>query len=127
MSTMDRRELLRWVAVTGGVTCIGGCSDDGRVGPGQDAGHDDAVPPDSTEGCRATTNDALGPFFEDGAPMRTELAAEGEPGDRLAIDVEVLAEGCVSAAVGVLSTSGRPIATARTTTRRASTGCAARS
>ncbi len=94
------------MAAAGGATALSGCSDAGRAGTEVDAsGHvPDANPdvPDSAADCRPTTADLQGPFFEEGAPMRTEIAGADEPGDRLALDVEVLEEGCASAAVGVL-------------------------
>ena len=102
---MDRRDLLRWLAAGAGATALAGCQ-------GDTAGGDDTTSPDAAAdvpdappvdpACRPTTADAQGPFFEPGAPMRTELAEPGEPGTPLEIDVEVLVEGCEEAAAGVL-------------------------
>jgi catechol 1,2-dioxygenase len=103
MTRFDRRELLRWLAAAGGVTVVAGCpapGDDGPAGPDATA-HD---PPDAGPdgACRPTTEDVRGPFFVAGAPARTQLAGDDEPGDRLVIDVEVLVEGCEAAAAGVV-------------------------
>jgi catechol 1,2-dioxygenase len=73
------------------------------AGTGQDGGQgDDAAQPDGGGACRATTDDARGPFFEPGAPMRTQIAGDDEPGDRLVVDVEVVTDDCVTPAAGVL-------------------------
>ncbi len=105
---LDRRDLLRWLGGAGAAAAaLGACGSPagGDDAPDPDGGADDldASPgPDSEPGCRLTTGDAQGPFFEDGAPMRTSIAGKAEPGIRLTIDVEVLAAGCATAAAGVL-------------------------
>jgi catechol 1,2-dioxygenase len=108
---LDRRDLLRWLGAAGGgaaAAALGACggSSGGGGGDARDpdggAGPDAAPGPDADPACRPTTGDAQGPFFEDGAPMRAAIAGEAEPGTRLTIDVEVLAEGCATAAAGVL-------------------------
>jgi len=101
---MDRRDLLRWMAAGASATALG-CKDD-------TSGGDDTTTPDAavdvpdaepgTPGCTITRGDAVGPFFEPGAPMRTQLADENEPGTRLEIEVEVVAEGCTDAVAGAL-------------------------
>lgn len=92
-----------------------GCSSD----PGADstdaalATADAAAPPDGSpdavEGvdggvsCPATTDDALGPFYEPGAPMRMQLAAPAELGERLAIEgVVVTGVDCTTPLANVL-------------------------
>jgi catechol 1,2-dioxygenase len=102
---MDRRDLLRWLAAGAGATALVGCKDD--TGGGDDTTSPDASAdvPDAEPGdplCRPTQGDAQGPFFEPGAPMRTQIADDTEPGTRLELEVEVLAEGCAEAAAGVL-------------------------
>lgn len=101
---MDRRDLLRWLAAGAGATALVGCKDDTSGGddttsPDANANAPDAEPDDPE--CVVTRGDAQGPFFEPGAPMRTEIAAPGEPGTRLELEIEVLAEGCTEAAAGV--------------------------
>ncbi len=98
--TLDRRVLLRWLGVSGGAAALAGCGGTQPVG-------DDVVVPDADSSytdpaCRATTGDVQGPFFIPGAPMRARIAEDREPGTRLLIAVEVLAEGCAEAASGVL-------------------------
>jgi protocatechuate 3,4-dioxygenase beta subunit len=90
---------LHWLTAAGGAVALTGCSGGSTGQSGPDA---DPNAPDADPSCRPTTSDAQGPFFEPGAPTRTVLAEPGEPGDRLAIDVEVLAEGCDAPAAGVL-------------------------
>ena len=91
-----------------------GCSSDattGSIDAAQPA--DAALPadasPDAIEGvdggtsCPATIDDALGPFYEPGAPMRTQIAALDEPGERLALEgVVVTAVDCTTPLAGVL-------------------------
>ncbi len=90
--------MLRWLAIGGGATALAACKGDLGV-DAPDAAISDYVDPGA---CRVTTADAVGPFFEAGAPMRTKIAEDGEPGDRLVITVEVLAEGCAAAVAGAL-------------------------
>lgn len=109
MSRPDRRTVLRWLGVAGGTSALAACggatsagdaapeSPDANVGSG-DAGPDATVDP----ACRPTTSDVQGPFFEPGAPMRSQLAGKDEPGTRLVLAVEVLEAGCTAAAAGVL-------------------------
>lgn len=101
---MNRRDLLQWLAATGGAAALASCGDGGDGTPDARGGNPDADPdrPDADPACRPTTGDAQGPFFEEGAPMRTTIAGDAEPGERLEIAVEVLAEGCAAAAAGVL-------------------------
>lgn len=99
---LDRRDLLRWLGIGGGAAALASC------GGAQPAGDDTTTPdattgaPDADPACRVTTGDAQGPFFVAGAPTRAKLAEDDEPGDRLLLAVEVLAEGCASAVNGAL-------------------------
>src|SRR5688572_1444601 len=95
----NRRDVLRWLAVGGGATALAACK--GELGvDAPDAAI--AVGDGDPGACRVTTADAVGPFFEPGAPMRTKIAEDSEPGDRLVIAIEVLAEGCAGAVAGAL-------------------------
>jgi protocatechuate 3,4-dioxygenase beta subunit len=101
---MDRRDMLRWLGVGASATALG-CKDDTSGGDDTTTPDAAAAVPDAepgTPGCTITQGDAQGPFFEAGAPTRTTLAEAGEPGTRMEIAVEVLAEGCEEAAEGVL-------------------------
>lgn len=72
--------------------------DAGFVDSGMDAGGPDALPDAAV--CTPTTSDATGPFFEEGAPVRTMLATLDEPGERLLIEGRVLSATSCSAALG---------------------------
>jgi len=50
--------------------------------------------PDAAVGCSPTEADAKGPFFEAGAPKRTRIAGDGEPGEQLLLDGTVLERDC---------------------------------
>ncbi|HJK91804.1 MAG TPA: hypothetical protein RMH85_11465 [Polyangiaceae bacterium LLY-WYZ-15_(1-7)] len=106
----SRRELLRWLAAMPGGLLLAGCGDGGgglSDAGGGDAGRADAGGGDAGGGdagggdagigadaggaedagvCDPTTEDALGPFFEEGAPMRTQLAEPDEPGSPLRVE-----------------------------------------
>jgi protocatechuate 3,4-dioxygenase beta subunit len=103
LEPLNRRTVLRFLATSGGAVVFSSCG--GSTGSSADATPaPDADPslPDGAADCRPTTGDAQGPFFESGAPMRSVIAEASEPGERMWVDVEVLAEGCDSAAAGVL-------------------------
>ncbi|MCB9604379.1 MAG: hypothetical protein H6720_28995 [Sandaracinus sp.] len=59
-----------------------------------DAFSGDAASSDAAQVCAPTHDDALGPFFEDGAPSRTELAALDEPGQRLFVQGTLVDAAC---------------------------------
>ena len=109
MST-ERREFLRWLSIGTGTVAAASlvaCGNDGPGGGGVDSGAlvPDATPgpaPDANDLCRVTTADALGPFHAPGAPMRMQIAALDEPGERLAITGVVLADDCVTPIAGAL-------------------------
>lgn len=106
MST-ERREFLRWLSMgTGAVAAAGfvSCKSE-EIGGGADAGSfPDAAgaSPDASDLCRVTTPDALGPFHAPGAPMRTKIAEDNEPGERVTISGVVVADDCVTPIAGAL-------------------------
>jgi protocatechuate 3,4-dioxygenase beta subunit len=95
MSLMQRRHLLKWLASAPIGAALAGCSNtmgfDAGLG---DAGMSDAGMPGSDGGmtdagapvCELTERDALGPFYESGAPTRMMIAAPSEAGDRLLVE-----------------------------------------
>jgi len=100
LHTLDRRALLGWLgrasAGAAGLALLG-CGDrDGDGGLGADASGDGGG------GCRITTSDVLGPYFRDGAPSRSMIAAATEPGERLVLDGVVLAEDCSTPLAGAV-------------------------
>lgn len=109
----------------GGARLDGGRDDAGRADAGRDPDADlaDAAPPDrgaadaaSDTGaadaaradaappatCDPTRPDAQGPFFQAGAPARTQLAADDEPGDALEISGVVRGPDCAPLAGALL-------------------------
>lgn len=86
----SRRGALRMLAAAPFGAALAGCSDVTMIGA--DAGRDAGGPLDDASSsldagvCEPTTRDALGPFFEDGAPMRMMIAGPEEPGERLLVD-----------------------------------------
>jgi protocatechuate 3,4-dioxygenase beta subunit len=88
---MQRRDLLKWLAAA---PLAAGCGsalealDAGSSDAGSsDAGSDAGVGGGTDAGvCEATEEDALGPFYESGAPMRMMIAGPEEPGDRLLVE-----------------------------------------
>lgn len=101
--TLDRRELLRWIAHTSagvaGLSLLGGCGDDpsldpdGSIDPGSDTG---------TSACPPTSSDVLGPYYRAGAPSRMTIASATEPGERLWLDGVVTGPDCAPLAGVVL-------------------------
>jgi catechol 1,2-dioxygenase len=75
---------------------------DGGASADSGAGTDSAPSPDANDLCRITTPDALGPFHEAGAPMRTMIAENDEPGERVMISGVVVADDCVTPISGAL-------------------------
>jgi len=109
---VSRRRALRWLTAAPAaamVGCSGGMEplvDAGRAtsdaGPmGADAGLAlDAGAPDAGA-CEPTQADALGPFYEGGAPERMVIAAADEPGDRLLVQGALVdAADCVRPLAG---------------------------
>lgn len=90
--TPSRRTVIAWTAVA-----LAGCA--GAAGEGEEASGQ------SEEGwsalrCRATTRDAVGPYYEPGAPARAVLATATEPGTRLLLTGKVLGPDCLAPMVG---------------------------
>lgn len=104
-----RRRFLQLVSA-GSAGAMLSCSSDSPGGgadasgqPPADAAPDAVVGVDGGQACAPTTNDALGPFHADGAPMRMQIAANDEPGERLALTgVVVSAADCTTPLAGVL-------------------------
>jgi catechol 1,2-dioxygenase len=125
----DRREFIKWLSVTpllAGSACTGNNSNRDRTGespgPGtkkapalekggyvanedqlrmaRTRGYSSNLPADSP--CRPTGPDVLGPFHRAGAPRRTIIADENEPGERLKITGRVLLHDCKTPVVGAL-------------------------
>lgn len=116
-----RRSFLRILTASAGAAVVGACKGAATPGPAEPA-LDATAPPDVPDGgpgpalhggqdaaseqpgrdassaaepdCPATTPDVEGPFFEAGAPQRTQLAAADEPGDRLRIEGTVVDQDC---------------------------------
>lgn len=98
----SRREFLRVLGLSSGAALVGttGCrgSTGGSVGDNQsNASVDTGQGPGSdagTSSCEPTGSDVLGPFHEEGAPERTVLAGEDEPGERLIVEGTVYEPDC---------------------------------
>jgi catechol 1,2-dioxygenase len=103
---MRRRELLRLGALApGGVVVLGwaGCGGEDPVGEGPDAAGPDAAPGiDGAGTCEPTRADALGPFFEEGAPTRSRIAGDAEAGERLTLTGRIVEADCTTPIPGVL-------------------------
>jgi protocatechuate 3,4-dioxygenase beta subunit len=93
-----RRQFIHWLSATTGVMALG-CGDDIGDHP---VGPDADTRADTGPVCRPSTSDALGPFFEEGAPMRTKIADDAEPGERLLVEAVVLGPDCATPVVGAL-------------------------
>ena len=61
-------------------------------------GNDD----ESGMSCQPTSKDPRGPFYESGAPSRTRIADDSEPGERLVIKGRVQGADCQTPLAGVL-------------------------
>jgi catechol 1,2-dioxygenase len=60
------------------------------------------VRPAAGAGCLVTEDNPAGPFYLAGAPFRSRLAPDGQPGERLVISGRVLAPGCAPLAGAVV-------------------------
>jgi len=60
------------------------------------------LPPAEAGACRSTQRDALGPFFEAGAPQRTRIADLTEPGERIQLLGTVFGPDCMTPIAGAL-------------------------
>ena len=103
---LGRRDFLHAGAVCTGAAGLSlvGCTDrhDDARALDADVADSTARTADGSMACRPTRDDALGPFFEAGAPMRTKIAADNEPGERLHLTGQVVAEDCTTPIDGVL-------------------------
>ncbi len=103
-SKVKRRQFLKWSVSSGAVAGLAACGTDGLMQPGGTPSADATTSGDGAQGmdtCEATRNDALGPFFEAGAPARAKIATDSEAGDRLIVNVQVVDQAC-DAITGVL-------------------------
>lgn len=76
-----------------------------ETGPdGTDTGADDTSDGDDAdaETCEATGDDIEGPFFEEGAPERRQIAPDDEPGQRIVIEGTVYEPDCRTPIPGAL-------------------------
>lgn len=73
-----------------------GQADAGRADAALDAGATDG----GGQTCVATESDALGPFFEEGSPSRTQIATLDEPGERLFVAGRLASVGACAALSG---------------------------
>jgi protocatechuate 3,4-dioxygenase beta subunit len=110
----NRRNFLGFLSSTP-VVFVAGCSSEGGArsspaGGGSeveeavrnsrrgDAGADTATNPEDAaplRSCHETSSDAEGPYFEEGAPIRTRIARLSEPGERLILSGTLAAtSGC---------------------------------
>lgn len=91
-----RRSFLAWMAAGTAMYAMGCASrpDDGE--PGDDGAASDALATEmDAGGCRVTTRDALGPYYESGAPLRTvSLAGDDEPGVPLLVEGRLVGPDC---------------------------------
>lgn len=95
---VSRRSALRLLSAVPAAAAVAGCSgvmepladagdaptDAGALGSDASIGLDGGGP--DAGACEPTQADALGPFFESGAPNRMVIAAADEPGDRLLVE-----------------------------------------
>jgi catechol 1,2-dioxygenase len=100
----DRRAFLKWMTASGAAAAgllpgygSGSGAGPGAAGDGGSGGGDGGGP-----GCRPTTPDVLGPFYEPGAPMRIRIAGDEEPGERLELEGVVVEADCVTPIEGAL-------------------------
>jgi catechol 1,2-dioxygenase len=97
MSTLlSRRRLLRdlGLGLAGTITGCGGheaLAASPRLGPRAQA-----------PACGPTGSDILGPYYAAGAPMRAQIAASSEPGERLILAGRVLAPDCATPLTGAV-------------------------
>ena len=99
---LSRRAFLRLSAAGGAV--VAACGGDGTNPGDPDArgGGDGGPGIDANPVCRPSESDAMGPFFEPGAPMRMMIADANEPGERLTLATRVLGPDCVTPLAGVV-------------------------
>jgi protocatechuate 3,4-dioxygenase beta subunit len=113
---VKRRDFLKWSGALSGGAMLSWTGCDGAPAGGPDgslgwdgaagadaagAGGDGAAADAASGACAPTEADALGPFFEAGAPMRAMIADDTEPGERLALACTVVDPECAPIA-GVL-------------------------
>jgi catechol 1,2-dioxygenase len=104
--TTPRRDFLRWLLAVPLVACGASSAEPGSKSDGGEAHDGDGGPVDGASdapvtldggpgSCDATLRDLEGPYYEDGAPVRSaQLAAPGEPGVRLLVEGRLLGPDC---------------------------------
>jgi catechol 1,2-dioxygenase len=100
-----RREFLQWISSAAAAGALAACGDDtgGAADASTGAADADVGAPDADPlACEPTTDDALGPFFEDGAPMRVKIASDAEPGERLVVTGTIVEDDCITPVAGAL-------------------------
>ena len=98
-----RRQFLHLLGASSGALLLGGvgCGSSSPAN-GDDAGLGDTGPDTPATSCEATGSDILGPFHEEGAPQRTRLADDDEPGERMVIEGTVYGPDCTTPLSDVL-------------------------
>lgn len=88
-----RRRFLAWLAAGTAMYAVGCAAD---AGEDDEALTDDALTTDvDADGCRVTTRDALGPYYQPGAPLRTvTLAGAEEAGVPLLVEGVLVGPDC---------------------------------
>lgn len=115
-SDRSRRDFLAWLgagAATAAVGCVAPSSDEqdaangavdasGASGGESPTGEVTAETEEDLTTCKITTRDAKGPYFEPGAPIRSNLriADLDEPGVRLGVEGRVLGPSCLTPLAG---------------------------
>lgn len=105
----SRRQFLRFLGASSGALLLSGLgcgsaaesnqTESDNTGPDTNA---DPNPNSEAGSCDLTGSDVRGPFHVEGAPERTILASEDEPGQRLLIEGTVYGPDCTSPVAGAV-------------------------
>ena len=103
----SRRQFLRLLGSSSGALLVGGAACSNRRTSTDNASSEDLETADAGSdagqtSCQTTGSDIEGPFFEEGAPERTTLADDDEPGERLVIEGTVYGPDCTTSVDGAL-------------------------
>lgn len=90
-----RRRFLSWLAAGTAMYAVG-CATNASEDGESEALTDDALATDlDAGGCKVTTRDALGPYYQPGAPLQTvSIAGEDEPGVPLLVEGVLVGPDC---------------------------------